>query len=317
VNSGSLIPGVDEEFAVTGMVASFGQKCRKNGKLGAKSNASGHIPSICVIFHPNMTPKSVIEFVEQLQRLSRYTFTRRDVEQRLQLGEAALTKALQRLHRAGRIQRVRRGFYVIVPIEYQTAGIVPPDWYLDDLMKDWECPYYVGVLSASALHGAAHQQPQEYHIVVPRTLRPIRTHSVRLRFFVKVGASATPTNMMKGYTGLFPVSTPGATALDCVRYAHSIGGLDAVKTVLDDLATEITSRDLLEAACTEPDLSIIQRTGWLLERSGRPEIVEELAAWLLQRKPAKTRLDVRASATGCAKDSRWQVIVNAQPESDA
>ncbi len=228
-----------------------------------------------------------------------------------------MTKALQRLQRAGRIQRVRRGFYVIVPIEYQTAGIVPPDWYLNDLMKDWECPYYVGVLSAAALHGAAHQQPQEYHVVVPRALRPVRTRSVRLRFFSKQGTSATPTRMVKGYTGLFPVSTPAATAMDCVRYAHSIGGLDAVKTVLDELAPEIASKDLLDAARNESDLSIVQRTGWLLERSGHPEVVEELAAWLSQRKPAKTRLDVRASATGCAKDSRWQVIVNARPESEA
>jgi len=28
--------------------------------------------------------------------------------------------------------------------------------------------------------------------------------------------------------------------------------------------------------------------GWLLERSGRPEVVEELAAWLPLRRPAKT-----------------------------
>jgi predicted transcriptional regulator of viral defense system len=264
-----------------------------------------------------MEPKSVIEFVDQLQRRSRYTFTRRDIELRLRLEVATLTKALQRLQRTGRIQRVRRGFYVIVPMEYQTAGIVPPDWYLDDLMKDWECPYYVGVLSAAALHGAAHQQPQEYHVVVPRALRPIRTTSVRLRFFWKKSASATPTRKMKGYTGLFPVSTAAATALDCVRYAHSIGGLDAVQTVLDELAVEISSQDLLEAARNESDLSIVQRTGWLLERSGRPEVVEELAVWLSQRKPAKTRLDVRASATGCVKDLRWQVIVNARPESEA
>lgn len=264
-----------------------------------------------------MEPKSVIEFVDQLQKRSRYTFTRSDIEQRIRLEAAALTKALQRLQRSERIQRVRRGFYVIVPLEYQTAGMVPPDWYLDDLMKDMECPYYVGVLSAAALHGAAHQQPQEYHVVVPRALRPIRTGSVRLRFFWKKSAPATPTSMMKGYTGLFPVSSPAATALDCVRYAHSIGGLDAVKTLLGELAPEIASKDLLDAARNESDLSIVQRTGWLLERSGHPEVVEELAAWLSQRKPAKTRLDVRVSATGCAKDSRWQVIVNARPESEA
>jgi predicted transcriptional regulator of viral defense system len=284
---------------------------------GVAKRASGQNASTFVIFSFDMEPKSVIEFIDRLQMRSMYSFTRRDINLRLGLEDATLTKALQRLQRSGRIQRIRRGFYVIVPVEYQLAGIIPPDWYLDDLMKDWECPYYVGVLSAASLHGAAHQQPQEYHIVVPRALRAIRTKSVRLRFFWKKGANVTPTHMMKGYTGLFPVSTAAATAFDCVRYAHSIGGLDAVQTVLDELVVEISSKELLETARNEADLSIVQRAGWLLERTSRPEVVDELASWLSRRKPCKTRLDVRTSAVGFVRDPRWQVIANANPESDA
>lgn len=272
--------------------------------------------STCAILRTKMETKSVIEVIDQLHRQARYTFTRRDIEQRLRMETATLTKALQRLRRSGRIRRVRRGFYVIVPLEYQTAGMIPPDWYIDDLMTELDCPYYIGVLSAAALHGAAHQQPQEVHIVVPHSMRPIRSESVHLRFFWKKSSPDTPTRMTKGYTGLFPVSTPAATALDCVRYAHSIGGLDAVQTILDELVPEIAVRDLLEAAQCESDLSIVQRTGWLLQRTGNPEVVDELAAWLSKRKPAKTRLDVRASATGYPKDSRWQVIVNAAPSSE-
>jgi len=48
--------------------------------------------------------------------------------------------------------------YVLVPLEYLHAGAPPPSWFIDDLMKAMERPYYVGLLSAAGIHGASHQQ---------------------------------------------------------------------------------------------------------------------------------------------------------------
>ena len=48
----------------------------------------------------------------------------------------------------------RRGFFVIVPLEYRQSAAPPPDWYIDALMKSCGRQYYVGLLSAAALHGA-------------------------------------------------------------------------------------------------------------------------------------------------------------------
>jgi len=45
-------------------------------------------------------------------------------------------------------------------VEYRVAGAPPASWYIDDFMKAVGTPYYVGVLTAAALHGAAHQAPQ-------------------------------------------------------------------------------------------------------------------------------------------------------------
>jgi predicted transcriptional regulator of viral defense system len=71
---------------------------------------------------------------------------------------------------------IREGFYVIVPLEYASSGILPPEWFIDELMKFLRQPYYVGLLSAAAIHGAAHQQPQEFHVVIPEALRSIKEH---------------------------------------------------------------------------------------------------------------------------------------------
>ena len=264
-----------------------------------------------------MKASSVREFVDQLQMRARYTFTKAEVKGALNLEEAALTKGLQRQQKAGRIRMIRRGFYVIVPMEYVTGGMVPPDWFIDDLMKFLEQPYYVGALTAAALHGASHQQPQEYQVVVPRPERAIRTANLSIRFFLKKSMAQSPVVRVKAYTGFLAVSTPAVTALDLVRFAPSIGGLDAVLTVLEELVEKITSKDLLKAAQQESEHSQVQRLGWLLERTKHRELAEELAQWLEKQEPTKVRLDVSAPVAGSRKNRRWQLIVNAEPQSEA
>ncbi len=111
---------------------------------------------------------SISDLVESLQRRGRYAFTRAEVEAALPLSEEALTKGLQRLARKGRVRMLRRGFFVIIPVEYSATGMIPTDWFVAELMQFLDLPYYIGVLSAAALHGAAHQQAQEYHVVVPK-----------------------------------------------------------------------------------------------------------------------------------------------------
>ena len=106
------------------------------------------------------------------------------------------------------------------------------------------------------------------------------------------------------------------TALDLVRFAPAIGGLDVVLTVLEELAEKITPEDLLKAAEQESKRSHVQRLGWLLEKIDQHKLTEGLAKWLATQKPTKTPLDVSAPIAGHRKDPRWQVIVNAKPESE-
>lgn len=176
----------------------------------------------------------------------------------------------------GRICAPRRGFYVIVPVEYSHPGAPPPSWFIDDLMKFHGHPYYVGLLSAAALHGAAHQQPQEFQVVTDTTLRPVSVGRTRIRFFLKWRFAQTPTAKVKTETGAMRVSTPEATALDLVRYVGSAGQLGNVATVLSELSEKINSERLVEAARAEVELSVVQRLGFLLEQYAAPGVVAPL-----------------------------------------
>ena len=104
----------------------------------------------------------IAKYLDELQAGGIYTFTFSDIRRRFsEIQERSLQVSLSRMTGKGRIVVVRSGFYIIIPPEYSHPGILPPALYVDDLMKYLGKEYYVGLLSAAALLGSAHQQPQQ------------------------------------------------------------------------------------------------------------------------------------------------------------
>ncbi|MCC7383331.1 MAG: type IV toxin-antitoxin system AbiEi family antitoxin [Deltaproteobacteria bacterium] len=262
-------------------------------------------------------PDRLLTFVEQLQASGRYSFDRAEALSALHTSEEALKKAARRLALKRRLASPRRGFFVIVPVEYRSSGAPPPAWFIDALMRYEGRPYYVALLSAAALHGAAHQQPQEFEVMTDRPLRPSRVGRSRIRFFTKRRVAATATTKLKTETGEMVVSTPATTALDLVRYAPVLGGLGAVLSVLSELAEKLDAAALVKAAEGERNLALAQRTGFLLERSGAASgVIEPLATWIATQAPRPVALRSDRDVEGVTTDARWQVLVNEAVEVD-
>lgn len=261
-----------------------------------------------------MQSSSLSAWIDGQQQRGLYGFDAAAARAELGLSPGALAKALQRQQRKGRIRRIRKGFHVIIPVEFAQTGMIPPDWFIDDLMRYLGLPYYLGLLTAAGLHGAAHQQAQQYQVVVDRHVAPIRSRQLSIRFFSKQAMVATPVAQMKGHAAMLPVATPAATAFDLVRHANRIGGLDAVATVLAELAEGITAEDLIKSHDSEPSSSVVQRLGWLLDQLGQPSLADTLHRQLKRQNsnPSRALLDPAANAAGaCA--NRWNIIENCQP----
>lgn len=263
-----------------------------------------------------MHSMSLESFVEGLQASGRYTFQWEEALKALQVSPQALRKAARRLAAKGRLVMPRRGFLLIVPTEYRSAGAPPAPWFVDDLMRFHAHPYYVGILSAAALHGAAHQQPQELQVVTDVPLRPARAGRSRIRFFFKRSVGKTPATEIQTPTGVMRVSTPEATALDLLRYVRGAGGLGNVATVLAHLHERIRPDALVAAARAEPEPASAQRLGCLLDRAGAGDKAQALAKWVSGRNPSRVPLRPGRPTRGFPLDCRWQVIVNEAVESD-
>ena len=256
------------------------------------------------------------DWVNELQKAGCYAFTRDEVRHALGQSTGTLDQSLQRLSAQGRILLLRRNFYVIVPLEYSAAGTPPTEWFLEHLMTFLDRPYYVGGLSAAAWHGAAHQRPQETQVVVPSHLRNIETRAVRIRFLRNVGMKNAVTESRRTQTGDFPVSTPEWTAIDLIRFQRHIGGMDAVATVLTELADALDPAELAHAGEKESTTAYLQRLGWMLDFLGEGVANEPLHALVSQRKPTYVPLNAVLKKRSGPRDPRWRVIVNEQPGAD-
>jgi predicted transcriptional regulator of viral defense system len=213
------------------------------------------------------TFKLTSDLIDDLQTRGRYYFTRRQVREAFSGSDIAMKLSLNRLVKKKRISAIRDGLYIIIPLEYSASGILPAEWFIDDLMKHLDVPYYVGLLTAAAINGASHQQPQEFHVLSARPLRPIRKEGLRIRFFTKSGIVSAGSMRVKTQTGYMSVSNPAVTAFDLTAFSKQVGGLGRVFTIYQELGEAIDPDQLVDSAKQAARLAFVQRTGWLLARA--------------------------------------------------
>jgi predicted transcriptional regulator of viral defense system len=255
------------------------------------------------------------ELVDTLHSHGRYTFTRAEALGTLGTTAESLKKAVQGLTRKRRLASPRRGFYVVVPAEYRVAGAPPAAWYIDAFMKAIGTPYYVGVLTAAALHGAAPQQPQEFQVVTTRKERPVTIGRERVRFLKKRRLTRSAAVPVKTPTGTMLVSTPETTALDLLRYPEAAGFLSNIAGVLRELAPKCDPVKLVEAS-VDVEWPQVQRLGYLLDRVGARALAEPLARRVAEQRPGWARLEPGGHRRKSARDERWRLLVNARVQAD-
>lgn len=232
------------------------------------------------------------------------------------LSPKAAADALMRLRRVHQMFSPHRGLYVAVPPQYRTWGVVPAADFIDAMMAKLNRCYYVALLSAAELHGAAHQRPQVFQVMVDRQLADRGLGRIQLRFYTRRQISSVPVTLHNTATGQIRVSTLAATALDLASRPNQAGGLSNVATVLAELVEEtgLSSDDVLPVANTYPKASL-RRLGWLLEHSGVDIDTDALAAKTGSGGRPVVLLDPAGDNRGQG-NRRWGVVENSVVEPD-
>ena len=264
-----------------------------------------------------MKKDAIPDFIDGLQAQGQYYFLKPRLLEKTKQAEKVANRSLARLQAKNRILLVRRGFYIIVPIEFRRTGILPPEWFIHNLMQFLNVEYYVGLLSAAAIWGASHQKPQEFHVLTSRQFRPIQDRTLKIRFFRKVDfPNQAFLNNQKTETGFMRVSGPELTALDLVRYSNAVGGLSLVATTLAELGENIEPRVLLAVARKEKSLAPLRRLGFILDHLGFSSRTNELAEFIRNKADLPVLLDPALPRADSRWIRKWNVFENLKIEAD-
>jgi len=261
------------------------------------------------------SPSTLHEWIEALPEHGRYVFTRADADSVTDASASAIKMTLYRLKRSGAIIRPKRDFFVVVPREYRSAGSPPASWFIDDLMRHLGRRYYVGLLSAAALHGAGHQQPMAFQVIVDGAERDIEVGRVRIDFHMSSLVDGTATEPVQTETGTMEVATPETTAFDLVRFPAASGYWSNIATVLSELAEKLDP-ETLAAGASRVARTDVQRLGWLLDFVEQPDLSGALAATVAGKRLLPTPLTGARESSNAPLDPRWHVLINDDVEPD-
>jgi predicted transcriptional regulator of viral defense system len=244
----------------------------------------------------------------------RVTFTLAEASQSRNASLDSTWSALSRAQRDSVLFSPLRGFYVIVPPEYRGEGAPPWRWFVAPMLRYLEAPYYVGLLTAAAQHGATGQAAQEVQVIVDRQVRQKIAGRQRIEFILRKRASQAPVVEVTTPTGRLRVSTPEMTMLDLVAYPSRAAGWNNIASLLPDLAPLASRRGWKDALRVQPRTTEVQRLGHLMDQFGAAH-TDVLEAWLQGHPFENTPLVPGGGAKG-KPDARWRVTVNASIEPD-
>jgi predicted transcriptional regulator of viral defense system len=261
---------------------------------------------------------NVSEYIKQLQSFEEYAFSWSEILMNCNVPEPTLRKELIRLSEKNEIINLRQGFYLIIPPRYQKFGKLPVQLYVEKLFKHLQKTYYIGLYSAAAIHGASHQRiQQDYIMTVPPALRDINKDKTKLRFFKSERWPELNIIEKKSDAGLYKVSSPALTAMDLIHQQSKIGGINRMLANLEELAHEITDKDLDDLLSWYPYKSTLQRFGYIMEAlEVREDITKHTFDKLKQESFYPVLLSPKKGMKPGKTGNRWKVDVNIKLEND-
>ena len=255
----------------------------------------------------HMKMSTASEFIRTLLQHGRYTFIRHEAEAVLG-GPRATMKSLHRLESQGWLFSPSQCFYVIQDPLHQVGGL-PVEWFIDNWASHLGVSYYMGLLTAAMLHGAAHQKPQQLQIVVNRQLRALVRGPYHIDFFYKKHIPDSAWVLRQSPAGYYRLSSPEMTAYDVLRYPKACPTRDMAATILAELGEALDAEHLAQLLDMGGEIVTLQRLGWMLDEVGWVSKTDKLASALKSHRYAWQRLRPDLSDTG-THNPRWRIIVN-------
>ena len=270
-------------------------------------------------FATKQTNMSLNDWIKELEQRGVTSFSFQQVRCEFhERTEKSLKTDIKRLVSARRIENVYKGFYVIIPIQYQLKGIVPPSYYINELMEHLGKPYYVGLLSAAAIYGASHQRTMITQIVTtgPRTRTSNMNSLLDRNYRQQIPKELIETR--NGEMGRIYYSSAELTATDLIQFASHVGGYQRAATVIAELVDTIDINKM-RTVLQHTTATTVQRLGYLLDNILFEKDMADALYGMLKEKVGyfnAVTMSPGHPASDSPESNRWRVDMNIDIEID-
>ncbi len=279
-----------------------------------------------LVFAYDLGMATLEQYLEDRLVQGRAYFLREEALGTLGSSPEALSMALMRQAKKGRLANPRHGFYLILRPEDRAIGAPDPVRWIDPLMKYLQADYRIALLRAAAFHGASHQASMVFQVIVPKQMRSFEIGRHRMELIYQSPAAFAKVNRpdwldsLKSDAGFAKVAGIELTMLDCARYFHKAGGINGVAQIAKDLGAQARPEKLAKLAAHYENSSV-RRLGYLLERMRHARQADALRPFAQKAKTA-VPLDpsVKPLIEGLPqlheKEPQWRLILNESVEVD-
>ncbi len=250
----------------------------------------------------------------ELNRLG--IFSLAQAEQILDCPRKRLNPFLFRLVKKGRLLRIKRGLFCLLPRGVHAAGNgYPYNWYLIAKALAGNRPYFISHYSAMRLHGMTGEAIQTIFVSTAGQLLPPRNLKIPIRFV------ALPGNRFWGteekwvtHEEKVRVSGLARTAVDALDRLDLCGGIGEVSRGLGLIQSQIEASEFIDAAKRLGSRAAAKRLGFLMEilNLGAAEEREKLRRFALSSQ-SYVLFDSTLPPGGPRLPS-WRLILNRDPK---
>lgn len=255
-----------------------------------------------------MSQLTQVAIIDHFLAKGQKTFSLSELAQLKQSARHIASLMAQKLCKKGFIKRLADDYYVILSASEKQNQSVPAYHYMDALMQHKAMPYYVGLLSAAHLHGAAHHRPMAFQIITAQQLRTPKKFLPDVDFHTKKQFPLQNIERHKGEYGTLQVASPALTIYDVLKYEAFAGGIYNALNVIKELLPQLKFLDLKTLLKNELESSVIRRMGFIFEK-----LEAKRYATLLEPFLSSNVLTVPLSKlehTSGSKSAKWHIIDN-------
>jgi len=215
---------------------------------------------------------------------------------------------LDQLTRKKWILKIRKGVYVVVPLD---AGKKGADNYtihsfvIGSLLTE---PYYIGYWSALNYYGFTEQTPPRIYIATTKPRNTKKILNAEFRFVTIPEYKMFDIDTVKIENTKVNISSPEKTFVDCLDHPEHVGGIEEVAKALYFSSNELKLDKLAELAIKIKNTAVIKRLGYISEVFNLDECLRIIAKAHLTMEYSP--LDTFSKKKGKIIE-RWQLRINA------